>query len=169
MDYNEVETLYTIVRIREPNIVVETGVAHGMSSAFILQALEDNGQGELYSIDLPPTGLRLADGLAYYISEGKEVGWVIPDHLRHRWHLILGESSKELLPLLKQLGEVDIFLHDSLHTFENMRFEYEAAWSFIAKDGILLSHDVTHPYLEFCRKVHSTPVNYRRLGGLLKR
>ena len=168
-DYSEKETLYTITRIRKPDIVVETGVAQGVSSTFILQALEDNGRGQLYSIDLPPTGRRLADGMAYTMPSGKQSGWMIPNSLRHRWHLILGETSKELLPLLQQLGEIDIFLHDSLHTFENMRFEYETAWPFIAKDGLLLSHDVTHPYLEFCRKVHSAPVNYRRLGGVLKR
>jgi hypothetical protein len=167
-DYSEMETIYVIVRIRKPDIVVETGVASGVTSSFILQALEDNDQGELHSIDLPPTGRRLANGLTYHIPSGKQSGWMIPDSLRHRWHLILGESAKELLPLLQQLGNIDIFLHDSLHTFENMRFEYEAAWPFITKDGILLSHDVTHPYLEFCRKVDSIPVNYRRLGGVLK-
>ena len=34
--------------------VVETGVAHGVTSRFILEALERNGRGFLWSIDLPP-------------------------------------------------------------------------------------------------------------------
>lgn len=58
-DCSEEETLYTIIRIRKPDIVVETGVAQGVSSTFILQALEDNGRGQLYSIDLPPAGADL--------------------------------------------------------------------------------------------------------------
>lgn len=45
--------VYAIVRVLKPEIVVETGVASGLSSAYILQALEENRKGKLYSIDLP--------------------------------------------------------------------------------------------------------------------
>ena len=45
--------LYGICRRINPEIVVETGVSIGTSSSFILQALEDNKKGHLYSIDLP--------------------------------------------------------------------------------------------------------------------
>jgi hypothetical protein len=46
--------LYAIVRAYKPDIVVETGVARGASSSFILCAMHENGKGHLYSIDLPP-------------------------------------------------------------------------------------------------------------------
>jgi predicted O-methyltransferase YrrM len=36
----------------KPKIVVETGVSFGITSSFILQAMEENGFGTLYSIDL---------------------------------------------------------------------------------------------------------------------
>ena len=45
--------LYAVCRIRNPGIVVETGVASGVSSSYILCALENNEHGELYSIDQP--------------------------------------------------------------------------------------------------------------------
>jgi len=45
--------LYNLIRDTRPSIVVETGVASGVSTAYILQALEDNRKGKLYSIDLP--------------------------------------------------------------------------------------------------------------------
>jgi len=45
--------LYALVRVFQPEVVVETGVGPGGSSAFILNALERNGFGHLYSIDLP--------------------------------------------------------------------------------------------------------------------
>ena len=45
--------LYFLVRELKPEKIIETGVHRGVSSLFILQALEDNGKGELYSIDLP--------------------------------------------------------------------------------------------------------------------
>ena len=38
---------YLLCRLIEPSVVVETGVAYGVSSAFILKALEANGRGTL--------------------------------------------------------------------------------------------------------------------------
>ena len=40
---------YLACRLIEPETVVETGVAYGVSSAFILRALEMNGHGMLFS------------------------------------------------------------------------------------------------------------------------
>ena len=45
--------LYTLSRSIKPGIVVETGVASGISSAYILRALDKNNHGKLFSIDLP--------------------------------------------------------------------------------------------------------------------
>jgi predicted O-methyltransferase YrrM len=45
--------IYALVRSLKPSIVVETGVAGGMSSCYILKGLRDNNKGELFSIDLP--------------------------------------------------------------------------------------------------------------------
>jgi predicted O-methyltransferase YrrM len=45
--------LYALCRYLRPKVIVETGVGLGTSSLFILQALEDNGEGTLYSIDKP--------------------------------------------------------------------------------------------------------------------
>lgn len=154
------EILYIIVRIVKPLNVVETGVSRGVSSSYILQALEDNGKGELHSIDLPklsekgqlkPEEEQIADSL----PEKRESGWIIPQKLRKRWHLILGRSSDKLVPLLKKLGQVDIFLHDNLHTYDNMLWEYKTVWPFLRKGGVLLSHDVSenNAFPDFCGSV----------------
>src|SRR5665213_1629896 len=44
--------LYLLVRLRRPSLVVETGVANGISSTSILLALAKNGHGRLVSIDV---------------------------------------------------------------------------------------------------------------------
>ena len=71
--YNEAELIYVIVRLLRPNCIVETGVAAGVSSTFILEALNRNDRGELYSIDLPSTA-RCEDGWKYWAPPGKEPG-----------------------------------------------------------------------------------------------
>ena len=47
---------YVICRALRPRNVVETGVGSGVTTSFILQALAANGEGHLWSIDLPPIG-----------------------------------------------------------------------------------------------------------------
>ena len=125
--------LYAIVRVTKPNIIVETGVLEGTGSCAILSALERNDKGRLYSIDLPSPR----------IPPDKKVGWRIPHHLRKRWILERGKSSEKLPQLLDTFRHIDIFLHDSEHSYENMLFEYKTAWGHIRDGGLLLSHDIT--------------------------
>lgn len=126
-------SLYVITRIMKPQAVVETGVFKGSSSFAILSALEKNEKGCLYSIDLPSARLK-----------GKEVGWLVPENLLKRWHLQMGLSSDLLPDLLKDIeGGVDIFLHDSEHSYENMMWEYMYVLKAMREGGLILSHDIS--------------------------
>jgi len=142
--YPHPEIFYFLMRIIKPEIVIETGVSFGVTSAFMLQALEDNGFGKLYSIDLP---LQFANK--------EEVGKLVPKRLKHRWELILGDAKIELPKLLEKLDYIDVFYHDSLHTYEHMIFEYENAWPKIRKGGYLISDDIhmNSAFIDFC-KIH---------------
>ena len=148
--------LYILCRKLKPAAVVETGVASGVSSAYILSALEENNHGELHSIDLP--------------SRGGESGWLVPDYLRYRWQLIVGRSSDKLPTLLEKLGTIDIFLHDSDHSYQNMFWEYETAWDHLKTGGILLSHniDVNNAFSNFCRKTGGQGFLLANMGGIVK-
>ena len=150
--------LYTMVRILKPEIVLETGVFEGHSSFSILSALTENKKGFLYSIDLPSPDLPI----------GKQSGWIVPEHLRKRWDLRAGKSSDLLPSLLEEVREVDIFLHDSEHSYENMYWEYKTAWEYIRMGGLLLSHDVSQnaAFRDFAKYV-SVDYYYmlKNLGG----
>ena len=169
--------LYIVCRALKPDTVVETGVASGMSSSYILSSLEKNKHGELYSIDLPWEGTMTyprrnldTDGLLRETTRERQSGWLIPDSLRHRWHLIMGRSSETLLPLLDKLGGIDIFLHDSEHSYQNMLWEYETAWAHLKTGRILLSHniDMNNAFSHFCRKVGAKGFVLANMGGIVK-
>jgi hypothetical protein len=130
--------IYTIIRCLKPKIVIETGVANGASSTFILSALEKNNLGKLYSIDLPSKDLLLKE----------EIGWLVPQSLRHRWGLIIGNSRIVLPKLLAELGHVDIFLHDSLHTLEHILFELKESYNYIPKGGFLIVDDINVDWIK---------------------
>jgi predicted O-methyltransferase YrrM len=150
--------LYALCVMTKPSIVVETGVAYGMSSAYILSALEKNKRGKLYSLDF-----------TFRPWESKEMlGSIIPDKLKDRWELIFKRSSSGLHSLLESLGTVDIFIHDSQHTFRNMLFEFNTAWPFITRDGFLLSDDIlrNNAFHQFCSQVKLKPLILKQQNEL---
>jgi predicted O-methyltransferase YrrM len=131
--------LYLSVRALEPELVVETGPFNGAASAFLLQALEDNGTGRLVSFDLPDA----ADALGVPLPDGRRPGWLVPERLRHRYEVVLGDVRSTLRPRLAAEPALDLFFHDSLHTARQMLFEYRSAWRRLRRGGLLVSDDVS--------------------------
>lgn len=125
---------YAIVRGQRPRVVVETGVASGISSFYLLEALHQNGAGRLYSIDLGDDSV---------CPDGRAVGWAVPPWLTERWELRLGDARKVLAPLLAEQRPIDLFIHDSLHTAEHMLYEFTTAWPNLRPGGILVADDAT--------------------------
>lgn len=134
---------YAACRAVRPTHVVETGVAQGVTSFFILSALEANGHGELHSIDLPPLADVWAD----------KVGVCVPTHLHHRWRLHRGTTRRVLRPLLRDLQRVGVFVHDSLHTYSTMTFELQAIVPYLTRPAVVVADDIdrNEAFFEFER------------------
>lgn len=93
-------------------------------------------------------------------------GWMVPEALRRRWTLRIGDSRTLLPDLLGALGHVDVFLHDSDHCHENMRFEFDQAFPRLADRGVLMSDDV-HLHTawdDFCAERDLRPTRIGHLG-----
>lgn len=147
--YDEGLRLYRLLRELKPLRAVETGVCNGVSTAFLLLALERNGTGELHSIDLPEVAGQEYESGTFWdgkggavIPPGREAGWMVPEHLRKRWRLVLGRSQDELPGLLERVESIDFFMHDSEHSYECMSFEFEQAWEAMNEGGALVADDV---------------------------
>jgi hypothetical protein len=131
-DFSLARLCFFACRLLRPNIVVETGVAYGVTTAFILKALESNGKGNLHSIDLPPLGK----------NANKFVGYLVPEELKDRWFLHRGVSKRVFPKLLPQLKKVDIFVHDSLHTYWNIRYELQSVTPYLSRPAIVIADDI---------------------------
>jgi Methyltransferase domain len=132
-DARLVGVAWCLARHLRPDRSVETGVARGLTTRALLEALERNRRGRLWSIDLPPL---LERGLA------EETAAAVPERLYERWTLLRG-SSRRLLPgLVTDLGQIHLFVHDSRHTARNLRFELEHVWPALAPGGVALIDDV---------------------------
>ncbi|MGI8494303.1 MAG: class I SAM-dependent methyltransferase [Pyrinomonadaceae bacterium] len=123
---------YAVCRAIKPVTFIETGVAFGVSSSYILKALEVNKKGKLISIDKPPATPRATEF----------IGALIPDELRCNWHLYRGASQKLLPKLLSEIKEVNIFLHDSRHTYNNMSAEFELVEPYLTDRSVLIADDI---------------------------
>ena len=131
-DFTLARACYSICRLIKPTCVIETGVCYGVTSAFILAALGKTNKGVLHSIDLPPLA---QDADAF-------VGRLIPKHLQGRWLLYRGTSKAVLPALLKKVGIVDIFVHDSLHTYRNMERELSYVAPFLSPVSAVVADDI---------------------------
>jgi predicted O-methyltransferase YrrM len=160
--------LYGLVRLERPNIVVETGVGPGASSAFILNALRRNRAGVLHSIDLPQD-LSTGAYQTTHVPAGLGAGWMVPGWLKESWRLTIGDARVELARVVRAVGTVDLFFHDSLHTDEHVLFELNTVWPFVRPGGLILADDVNSrwslAFVEFCRRQGLSPTVFRdRLG-----
>ena len=117
-----------------PRIVVETGVARGITSRVILEGLErDGGGGHLLSVDLPPL---------IELGVHEQIAAAVPRDRRAHWTLVRGSSRRALPGVLEQVLEVDLFLHDSTHTARNLHFELDHVWPVLNEGGFILADDI---------------------------
>ena len=125
-------SVWCAARHSQPSSIVETGVARGVTSRVILEALHRNGRGTLWSVDLPP----LRDP---WFSESRTA---VPRELWDGWNYVRGSSQRVLPGVVAEVGQIDIFLHDSLHTYRHMSFELDLAKRSLSPTGVIVADDV---------------------------
>lgn len=169
MAKREAVVCYATIRYLRPKVVIETGVASGLSTAYLLQAIADNEAGHLWSIDLPNVD-SVSGRPSKYIPDQAMPGWLVPEGLKKNWTLVLGDARVQLPAVLAQTGTVDVFVHDSLHTYEHMSWEYNQVWERMPVGGVLLSHDVhiNSAFADFCRERGRPAGRFRNLGVVRK-
>jgi len=119
--------LYVLVKSKNPQFLVETGVANGISTNAIMSALdEDSSPGTLHSFDILPE--------TKYAYTGKG-NW--------NFHLLdKKRTHKQLSVAVGNSPLLDIWLHDSNHGYRWQKFEYLLALSRLKEGGILISDDI---------------------------
>lgn len=167
--------LYILVRITKPNLCLETGVFYGGNTCFILNALRRNNHGQLISIDLPGNNIETEKrhhlvGNSEDIAEGLDVGFIIHENLKNRWTLIRGDSHKEIPKIVK---EINLYIHDSEHSFDFIQKEISLVWEKISKNGIILADDLdwSNGFFGFCieKKLYPLIITDNGKSGLKAR
>jgi predicted O-methyltransferase YrrM len=128
-----VPLLYALTRLLRPNVIVETGVAAGFSSATFLAALAKNGSGKLYSSDFP-----------YFRIENPEqyVGIVVPAALKQNWSLHIKGDSANLPAILKECGPIDLFHYDSDKSYQGRAMAFSLILPRMMENGLVIMDDI---------------------------
>ena len=144
---------YLIARAVKPELIVETGIYHGLGSLVLLRAVERNRQqgspGELMSFDINP-----------------RAGGLVRAQAQQHWRRFVGSTHELLLPALDG-RRVGMLLQDTPHTVENQRFEFGAAMSHAAPTLVLVDCSGRPPLVleELCAEhagvQHRVPIRSR--------
>jgi hypothetical protein len=164
--------IYGVVRLIRPLHVVEVGVSSGISSAYILKALERNERGTLHSIDLPKPEVKRSGGpslASWSIPTGRSSGWAVPFRLRGRWDLRLGDKRNVIPLLADELPRVDLFLYDVPHNDVRDWPEFQAVDRRMRRGGVAIADhgpggELCAALRRWARQRSATPVGRQGLG-----
>lgn len=125
--------LYFLVRHLRPRSVVETGVAAGFSSAAVLEAMDRNDLGRLWSSDFP-----------YFRLEDPErfIGVLVPEDRRGRWSLHIEGDRTNLPAILAEAGAIDLFHYDSDKSVEGRAYAVRTVLPRLAPTGVVVFDDI---------------------------
>jgi methyltransferase family protein len=164
--------LYALVRLLRPLHVIEVGVSSGVSSAYLLQAMERAQRGTLHSVDLPKVDARPSRtrrNPSWSLPPGRSSGWAVPFPLRKRWDLRLGDK-KAVLPLLaEELPSVGLFVYDVPHEESQAGREFAAVNRILEPHGVAIADHgpgggLCAPLREWAKRRTARPVRRTGLG-----
>lgn len=122
--------LYFLVRLLRPRVVVETGVASGASSSAILQALDFNDCGSLFSSDLAGVIPREFAGIC------------VDQHLRRRWHLYHDGDRVNIPRIVDRAESIDLLHYDSAKDAEEMEWVIAEVVPAMNRFGVIVLDDI---------------------------
>jgi predicted O-methyltransferase YrrM len=125
--------LYFAARRLRPATVLETGVAAGFSSLALLEALERNGSGALFSSDFPYPRIE---------NSARYVGVVVDERLRSRWTLEIEGDAVNLPRLLDRCGPIQLFHYDSDKSYAGRRRACDLVVPRLAPGAVLIMDDI---------------------------
>lgn len=139
--------LYALVKRERPKVILEIGLAHGATALAMATAIDENGFGELISID--PYQRKQWSGIALAALERSGLS---------RLHRLVEEPDYVALPgLLKTLeGCVDLAYVDGRHSYEYVLLDFFYVDRLLRPGGVVGFNDsdwpTVIPTLRFVRK-----------------
>ncbi len=125
--------LYFLTKLKNPDVILETGVAAGFSSKSFLLALHSNQKGHLYSSDYPYIRLK---------NTQQFIGILVDDYLKDRWSLFKDGDSVNLKRISSNIDKIDIFHYDSDKSYGGRQSALSIVEDLFTPNTILIFDDI---------------------------
>jgi len=158
--------LFALVRLSRPQNLVESGVASGVSSTFLLLGIKSNSGGILHSIDFPAFRQGTRGNQPWAIPQGLSSGWAVPTKLRSRWDLRQGRSEDLLRPLLEEIGTLDLYCHDSPVDITHFEFEMKSIRKHLKPGSLIIADNTDKKVFDETARSVGSEAFYRRYSSL---
>jgi len=158
--------LFALARLSRPQNLVESGVASGVSSAFLLLGIKANSAGTLHSIDFPVFRKGNRGNQSWAIPQGMSSGWAVPMKLKGRWDLRQGRSEDLLRPLLEEIGTLDLYCHDSPVDIRHFEFEMKSIRKHLRPGSLVVSDNTDKKIFDETARSVGAEAFYRRHSSL---
>jgi len=158
--------LFALVRLSRPQNLVESGVASGVSSTFLLLGIKTNSAGALHSIDFPVIRKEKRGNESWAIPQGMSSGWAVPMKLRNRWDLRQGRSEDLLRPLLEEIGTLDFYCHDSPVDIRHFEFEMKSIRKHLKPGSLVVADNTDKKVFDETARSVGAEALYRRHSSL---
>lgn len=142
--------LYWLIRRARPHTIVETGVCNGFSAGVTILALAKNdddgglhavGRAEIFDPN-DPKWTEKDRVFGEVVVGGQTLGWMIPNAYQH-WAELYEGNAEDLLPrVVDRLDSIDLFFHDSDHSYDHMMFEFREAKRKLSPGGIIIADNI---------------------------
>jgi predicted O-methyltransferase YrrM len=140
MAYQESCFLNGLVRYFKPKKILEVGVSAGASTCVLLNAIKDDPDAILHSVDWSEE---------YYRDPSKGSGWkaqeLFPDC--PRWNLHLGVDVAEIIED-RIKGDIDFVLLDTVHAHPAETLSFLSVFPYLSKNSVVVLHDVNLFFLQ---------------------
>lgn len=130
--YKERKLIYDTVRRYRPYHCFEIGTwKGGGSTLYISQALHENGQGKLYTMEIDKV----------FYNEAKNNYQTHLEHLMPYTEFFLGDYKKIFFEILQLTGRVNFLFLDGPEDAKGTLDQYEFFLPYMKKDCVLMVHD----------------------------
>ena len=119
------ELLHALVRTIKPDVIVETGTHKGFSALMMAKAIQQNGNGHLYTVDMADHGVRALFerfGVSSFITFYKA-------------------KSTDVLQSMPRTRKVDFLWLDADHAEESVLAEIKTALPYLKPGSYVGFHD----------------------------
>ena len=141
MSDQERRFIHGLIRHNKPKRLLELGVSRGGGSVNIINAILDDNNAKLMSIDRMESYYGDAD-----IPIGFDVSKVFPEIEPEKWNLLSGVDASEILETLGELFDFAVIDTAHLHPVESLNFL--CILPFLNDGAIVVFHDISLFYRE---------------------